>query len=288
MAQEANNTTGQGHAEETVKKAGTERTIDIMQNHELMTHLRNLGLNQYEAQAYLALALGGANTAGEISSTGKIARPRVYDVLAKLQEKGFVAIKSGRPVKYMSMPIGEAVKTLKKYKENSLLDEMQKIEDIGALLHGEMEKTNSSQRYGIEENVWTLKGRNAIYSRLADMVSRSNQNVIVNAPPENLVRKVKENMAHFEAAKQRGAKIQFISSISRISDKRHALHSPNSPIRKLAASITDKHVPTRMVLADSEALLFLTEPQTPAEDEVALWVNSPHLVSTLKANLAQE
>ena len=94
---------------------------DIMAaNPEVLNSLRQLGLNQYEAKAYYALANFGIHTAGELAERAELPRPRIYDVLTELQGKGFVLIQQGRPVKYAALPIGEAVKTLKKQRQTGL------------------------------------------------------------------------------------------------------------------------------------------------------------------------
>ncbi len=244
--------------------------------------LRNLGLNQYEAQAYLALTLGGVNTAGEIAEVGKIARPRVYDVLDKLQEKGFAALKAGRPVKYAAVPIGEAVQTLKKHKENSLVEELRKIEDFGVQLKKGLDKSTTNRKFDLEESIWTLKGRNSIYSRIADMIANTKNVVVVNSHPDGVVEKIKSNLGHFEKAKGRGVKIHIVSPLSQVEDKRHALFSENSQIAKLAHQVIDKKVPSRMVLTDEEAMIFLTGKDVSPEEEVGLWLKNASMVSTLK------
>ena len=279
---ENNASTTESTSEERLKSNVSVGNIDIMQNPALLNLLRNLGLNQYEAQAYLALSLGGVNTAGDIATVGKIARPRVYDVLDKLQEKGFAAVKSGRPVKYAPVPIKEAIQTLKKHKENFLQEELQKIEEFGNSLDKNLEKSVGTKKFEVEENVWTLKGRNSIYSRIGEMVSNAKNVIVVNSHPDGIVRKIKANIAHFEKAKARGVKIHVVSPLSSIEDKRHALFSNNSQISKIAHQVIDKKINTRMVLADDEALLFLTPETTGAEEEVGLWLKNPHMIASLR------
>ncbi|MFH1106518.1 MAG: helix-turn-helix domain-containing protein [Candidatus Micrarchaeota archaeon] len=253
---------------------------------ELLGRLREMGLNHYEAQAYLALSLHGVDTAGDIAEVGKIARPRVYDVLSKLQEKGFVALKSGRPAKYSALPLPEAMSTLKKRKQEQLKEELVRIDELGKLLQSKLHSGSGSKKYGIEENVWTLKGRDAIYSRIAEMLSNAKSHVVVNSTPEGILRKVNENLGHFEKAKGRGVKLHFVTDMGKFENRRTAFHSPNSHVSRLATQLLDKHVPTRMVLADDEAMIFLTPTGAPAEEEVGLWVKNPHLASTLKGILS--
>lgn len=53
---------------------------------------KTFNLNSYEAKAYLSLLLG-ARSAKEVSIKGRIPRPRVYDVLKSLHEKGLIVKK---------------------------------------------------------------------------------------------------------------------------------------------------------------------------------------------------
>lgn len=268
-------------AKEMFKNHSRVANNDPMQQ-ELLGRLREMGLNQYEAQAYLALSMHGVDTAGDIAEVGKIARPRVYDVLSKLQEKGFAALKSGRPAKYTALPLAEAVNTLKKRRQEALKEELQRIEELGEALGRKLQVPAASKKYGIEENVWTLKGRDAIYSRIAEMVANAKSHVVVNSTPEGVLSKVGEHLEHFEKAKGRGVKLHFITDLSKLESKRTAFHSPNSHVSRLGAQVIDKQLPTRMVLADDEAMIFLTPHDTPAEEEVGLWIRNPHLVHTLK------
>src|SRR3989344_6466208 len=103
-------------------------------NPEVLNSLRQLGLNQYEAKAYYALANCGIHTAGELALRAELPRPRIYDVLMELQNKGFVLIQQGRPVKYNALPIVEAIKTLKKQKQETLEGELIKCEELGEKL----------------------------------------------------------------------------------------------------------------------------------------------------------
>jgi sugar-specific transcriptional regulator TrmB len=65
--------------------------------------LTGLGLNQYEATAYLALIRRGSSTAGQVARLGGLPRQRVYDVLASLVDKGLASSQPGPPAKYTAV-----------------------------------------------------------------------------------------------------------------------------------------------------------------------------------------
>ena len=94
-----------------------------------------------------------------------------------------------------------------------------------------------------------------------------------SSSPEGIKRKFGENIKLLEKARGRGVKIAVASNI----DKGAA-----PEVTKLASKIHPTQLPTRMVIADDQALIFLTGEQSDPDDEVGVWINSPHVASTLR------
>jgi HTH-type transcriptional regulator, sugar sensing transcriptional regulator len=77
-------------------------------------NLVHLGLKEYEAKIYVALTgLGEANVR-RIHEVSGVPRPRVYDVLNALDEKGFIEIRQGSPLMYKAVRPDIVVSFLKK------------------------------------------------------------------------------------------------------------------------------------------------------------------------------
>jgi sugar-specific transcriptional regulator TrmB len=83
-----------------------------MQNNEAIEKLRQLGLTEYEAQAYLALAQGNQMSAEEVAKGADIPIPRVYGVLESLKTLGLIVILKGRPKKFEILSPDEGFKHL--------------------------------------------------------------------------------------------------------------------------------------------------------------------------------
>ncbi len=249
-------------------------TVAMPQNPDVLNSLRRLGLNQYEAKAYFALATLGKSTAGELSERAELPRPRVYDVLDSLQDKGFVTMQQGRPVRYAHLPLPEALKTLKKQRQSQLAEELTKIDEVGGELASKIASSTVEQKPAAEEAVWTLKGREAIYSKLASMIESSRRHLLVSTSHAGLKRKLSEHGKLMEKAKSRGVKLTFLAPLDKGS-------GDMASMTKLA-KITPAQLPTRFVLSDDQALVFLTSEGTSPEDETALWVQNPHFANTLK------
>ncbi|MFA6048350.1 MAG: helix-turn-helix domain-containing protein [Candidatus Micrarchaeia archaeon] len=249
----------------------------VKQNPNLLNSLRQLGLNEYQAKVFLALSVLGKSTAGEISEKSDVPRARAYDVLEELSTKGFAAIKSGRPVQYAAIPVSEAVKTLKRQKETALQAELEKIESIGETLKSTMKGASVREGFPVEENVWTLRGRDAIYSKMASMISEAKNQVILSSSAEGVCRKVLAHQKEFDRAKSRGVKFHVVAQIPKTHE---AWKTCGTQLNN--STIHDKTLPSRMLLSDDQALLFLTHENSAPEDEVGLWIKSPHFVSTIR------
>ncbi len=69
---------------------------------ELINKIRDyFDLNVYETKVWLALLGKGIASAGEIASISRVPRSKTYDVLEKLEKKGFAIVKLSKPVKYI-------------------------------------------------------------------------------------------------------------------------------------------------------------------------------------------
>ena len=256
-----------------IKKVRPVKYADAMAaNPEIINSLRQLGLNQYEAKAFYALANFGVHTAGELAERAELPRPRIYDVLTELQDKGFVLIQQGRPVKYAALPINEAVKTLKKQRQNALLEELKKMEELGGSLSTKL-KAQSVPTQAMDEAIWTLRGREAIYSKIASMIGAAKKHVLIATDEQGWKRKNEAHGKDLEKAAKRGAEVTIIAPVAKP--------------QITSAFHTAKELPSRIVMADDQALLFLSPKNAKEDEETALWLKNPHFVETLKQSLKQ-
>jgi len=62
--------------------------------------LQDLGLTEYEARVYTALAKIKTGIASEIHLISGIPRSAVYGALAKLEKRGIVEVQHSKPMRY--------------------------------------------------------------------------------------------------------------------------------------------------------------------------------------------
>ena len=96
--------------------------------------LRELGLSEYESRAYAVLVAVGKMTPREVSSAANIPYTKVYEVLKKLEARGWVIKVSNSPLVYAPRRPEAAIAELKNSLENKLRraeEALSKLEKVG-------------------------------------------------------------------------------------------------------------------------------------------------------------
>ncbi|TET24265.1 MAG: TrmB family transcriptional regulator [Candidatus Cloacimonadota bacterium] len=101
-----------------------------MKNNITQEYLIQIGLNSYEAKAYLGLLRRRSFTAPELWKITKIPRSRVYDILSSLNEKGFVSILPGKPRRFCALDPLIALKNLQVSVEREISAKKEHLDSV--------------------------------------------------------------------------------------------------------------------------------------------------------------
>jgi len=130
-------------------------------------NLGRLGLKEYEAKIYVALVgLGEANVR-RIHEASGVPRPRVYDVLNTLAEKGFISIRQGSPLMYSAVRPDSVVSFLKKDLDAAARDSIKILEALSV---------DAQQNYS---PIWYVHSDWTIQRNLEMLVERVSQELII-------------------------------------------------------------------------------------------------------------
>lgn len=94
---------------------------------DLTDYLSDLGMNSYEAAAYLALISRDGLTPAELAPMAKIPRQRVYDILEALSSKGFCSIRDGSPKTYFAVPPDVALDKFRQQRAEAMERERERL-----------------------------------------------------------------------------------------------------------------------------------------------------------------
>jgi len=95
-----------------------------------IANLMQLGLKEYEAKVYIALAGLGEANARRIHEASGVPRPRVYDVLATLAARGFIDTRQGSPLTYTAVRPEAVISYLKKELDNAADESRKALETL--------------------------------------------------------------------------------------------------------------------------------------------------------------
>ncbi len=144
---------------------------DLSNHEQAIQLLRQLGLKEYEAKAFVALSRLPQGTAKEISEISDVPRTRVYDAVRALEAKGLVEIQHANPQRFRAVSIDEAAETLRREYEN-------RTDSLRTTLR-EIEPAASTEDRQITHEVWSLTGSSAIASRTLQLVDESDDELIL-------------------------------------------------------------------------------------------------------------
>ena len=145
---------------------------EISNQEQAIDLLQNLGLKEYEARCFVALARLPKGTAKEISDISEVPRTRVYDAIRVLETKGLVEIQHSKPQQFRAVPIEEAAETLRQEYE-SRTDTL--VEALAAIEPTELNGGDEE----ITHEVWALSGTTAITNRTQQLINAAGREIVL-------------------------------------------------------------------------------------------------------------
>ncbi|WP_135364702.1 TrmB family transcriptional regulator [Halosimplex halophilum] len=161
---------------------------------ETASLLETFGLTSYEAKCFVALTRIGHGTAREIAEVAEVPRPRVYDSVESLAERGLADVQDAQPRRFRAPEPRDAVETIRReYGER--LDR----------LEGLLPRLQSPEPREERAGVWVVEGDDAVSDRLAALADDAAEELLVVVAVESLL--TEEVRAALAEATDRGVDI---------------------------------------------------------------------------------
>lgn len=122
--------------------------------------MRSLGFTEYEAKAYQALIREPAQTGYAVAKNSGVPRSKIYEVLDGLVTRGDVITSSGNPPLYRALPVSEMITRRRRESDENLKK-------------AEQELMKLQVRTDDYDNIWNIRGRDAILQKLAECIRNS-------------------------------------------------------------------------------------------------------------------
>lgn len=240
-----------------------------MLRENIIANLREFGLSDYEAKAFLALTMHGPMTASGVTEKSSIPQSKVYGILKSLSEKFLAETWNGKPLKFKASEPSIALKKILERKKMTIENLREKSEKLAEQL--KPLKGFETENFGL----WTSSGKLACMEKAAEMVSRAKESGCATTsrfsryPPLDNV---------YVNALKKGVKIKILGTSELDEAKRaramwYAMHG--AEIRILPMKVN----PIIGIVDGREASFRLDNSESPD----MIWSNNPSLVSVFKS-----
>jgi sugar-specific transcriptional regulator TrmB len=140
----------------------------------IAAEFQRLGLSSPEVKAYLALLEEGHVSGYQLSKKAGIGPAKIYGVLKRLAERGFVLAADTRPVKYFARPAEEVLDRLKEDFDSSLGSLRLALERLGG------------QAQGNDLLAWNMTGRADVMRRAGEMIGQAERSIFLAVWPKEI------------------------------------------------------------------------------------------------------
>ena len=176
---------------------------------------KELGLTPYESRAYVSLMIYGSMSPSELAQRADIPRPRAYDVLRNLVEKGLLTVQSGKPSIYAALEPSHGLKNLIIAKEMETFRELEEKRKAAKTLAKSLsELYEKSKDTRLERSrVWLTRRDTAFIAIYNEAIRNCEKELLVAStdpyPPE------KEVLEAVEYALKRGRSARVVRQITK-------------------------------------------------------------------------
>ena len=215
--------------------------------------LQELGLKEYEAKCFVALARLPKGTAKEISEISEVPRTRIYDAVRVLESKGLVEVQHSNPQLFRAVSVDEAVTTLRTEYES-------RTESLRETLRS-VEPASADETSDATHEVWALSGTEGIANRTRQLLDEAHREIFFVVGDESAV--TDSLVAKLTAAQERGVTV-VVGTVSESLRERVEEALPEaevfvSGLEWLNGSVTDDETRiTRLLLVDRTTIMVST------------------------------
>ena len=232
--------------------------------------MRQAGLTEYEAKAYLALLQLGPASGREVAKKSGVPPTRIFDTLRALVDKGLASIVQPKPMIFSAVRPELGLKALMERR-------ISEMRDIETRLLTELKEVRRPPAVPkISERITVMTGYEHMYAYVVELLNRAKREVLVFSVGEEIPYSLKIASRHAVA---KGIGLKLIVTKSDASN-RHILKE------RLAEGWKLRHYPstgewTFAIFDGQVAMLNVRNPET-KDERISIFFEIPALAKSLK------
>lgn len=252
---------------------------------------RKLGLTELETRAYIFLAKCGPLKGGEIARNLKMPKSQIYNVLKKLQSKGWAHSTMEFPARFSAVSLAEILDSQIKLKR----EEAQLIESTKKDVLSHWSSVHRDEEDEVPEKFVVISGLNKIFVKIFQMIEGAEGEIRVLMSGRPLVQTINAGTPGvlFKKLRKSKVKTKILSQVSadnvEIISKGIARASRQGVKDSIEfRHLTDSSFYCRFTVKDDDAAVLFLTPRSVADlsknaEDTALWTTSKAVVTALRA-----
>lgn len=226
-----------------------------------------IGLTSYEVKAYTTLLIEGPLIAQELSSRSGVPYSKIYEVLGKLEEKGWIESDNSRPTKFYPKSPATALESMRMRRES----EMKEAESV---IMSELMPLYSKSGVKERPEIWVLRGLYNIVAKVKEVILASEKELLIALPA--VAGSISKQMQPLlRELKDKGVRIVII-----------AAESTSSDVIKALSRVADVRLKDSMfgggVISDSRQVILLLASERLSNEPLAILAEHTGLASFAK------
>ena len=234
-----------------------------MMSEKVARTLKNLGLTEYEARAYTGLVSVGPTSARELSDISNVPYSRIYDVLSKLERKGWIEIQSSRPTRYRAKSPSEALRLAQ-------IEQEQEFKEASETILKELEPIYEQKAEMKKPDIWVIRGTRNLIGKIGEMFARAQIEILITIP--TITKELAGLQSFIPALDVKSLRLKLLTS------KRKGLVSKLRSLPSLEVRYREPLFGGGVIVDGREVLLLLGS----KEEKLGIWSDEIGLVKYAK------
>ena len=237
-----------------------------------ISKLTQLGLNVYEAKAYVALLGRESSTAAQVADLSGVPRQRIYDILSSLVARGLAISRPSRHGnRYAAVAPKQALNTL-------LAEAQQRMNALQAVTGELVDELGVQYAAGQEESsplqyIEVLRGTTAISQRFAEIQANCKREILIFTKPP-YAKLPQENVEGLQTL-QRRVRARSLYEYDVLSDQETAQVIEFFVAQGEEARFVEQ-LPLKLVIVDEEIVMFAMEDPVAGRTDLTIMVVEHH------------
>jgi len=245
--------------------------IELMQE-----SLSKFGLLKNEAKIYLYLARFGGQKAQRVSEALSIHRTETYKILRRLEKMGLIYRVLDKPVKFVALPIDQALSNIIEIKRQRLMLLEKTKEELVKLWRSLPRPTENSEAE--KESFQILKGMLRINAKASEIIRKAKKEVFIVATDDKLFQMFHSGVLDELKKNSRRINVKLLTNYSL---KSHFIVK-KIQLNEKEFSYTELNIPSFILVDEEEILFFLEDHINNKKEFRAMWTNQKEIIKALR------